>query len=174
MAGTPRIEHRVFHGLDLLSYLIDDGEIAVDERVEQRVHRDSGTVPDLIGVLMPPFHCLRNLRDITGVDRYEIPFADEYVYFVATIAPETIEDEKEIIWVLFDFGSLPSLEDIFQRKLVEVELTAQELNVTIGGILNVQPENTAPISKHFINTVEIGRFIESALGLVHEGMAYRH
>ncbi|OFV76388.1 hypothetical protein RERY_29730 [Rhodococcus erythropolis] len=50
--GVPRVEHQLFHAVDVLLDELDDGEIAVDDVVGDRVQHRERAHGETLGILL--------------------------------------------------------------------------------------------------------------------------
>jgi hypothetical protein len=72
---------------------------------------------------------------------------------------------KEVPGVLLDLGAFVPTGHIFERKLMEAKLTPRQLNVVLGRILDVEPQDVPSVLDQIADPVKLWRLVESTFGM---------
>ena len=139
-------EDAILDAPDLLRQRVEDGEVAVDDRVHQRVEHVGGAEPQQIRLLFAALADVHEPAPRIPSNRDDVAPADEYrhlagVQFVV-LDLDRVHDDEDRVAVLFDLGPLVAVAGVLDGELVQTEHFLHRFDLGGVGILQRDPDET--------------------------------
>jgi hypothetical protein len=143
--GGAGLEHLVLDLLELRLEPVDDREVAVDDRVHQRVEHEGRAVAQHVRLaLRAAAHLQQALPAAVADGQHEVAAHEDVDLagreLVGGRQFHRVEDGEQRVAVLLDLGPLVPVQRVLHREFVQVELVLHRVQLLVGGVLQRDPD----------------------------------
>src|SRR5437588_117098 len=184
------LDDPVLEGVDLLAQLVEQREVAVDHRVEERVEQAAGSPPDGVRALLEAAHHVLDHRGTAPVHRHDVarPGEDVDLPQLGSAAAsshltggepgmrlahgQNLVGHNDVLpGVAVDLGSLVAEVDVLLREGMNAQLVAQQFDLLRAWIADIQPYQSSFALPKLVDAVELlrGELPGRSIGLARQG-----
>jgi hypothetical protein len=180
---APPLENPVLQPVDVLGDLVEQREIAVDRRVDDRVQEPAGGRTNGRGPVLEAVPDRLDDRGSAPVDAHQEAGSGEQVQLAEVELAHRVGrrewlvgDDHVVPGVGVHLRALAAFAEVLDGEVVEAELPFQELEVLTARVADVEPDEVAALADESVDVVVRPRLEgdDRAVGAEHQGEARAH